>query len=467
MNNQPFINDNFLLENNTAQKLYHDFVADLPIIDYHNHLCPKQVADNKIFNTITDCWLGGDHYKWRAMRANAIPEKYITGNSTDQEKFSKWAETVPYTMCNPLYHWTHLELKRYFGIDNLLNPASGSIIYNSANEQLNTSNFSTQGLIKKMNVEVICTTDDPADSLAFHQKVFNESHTFKMLPTFRPDNYMAIQHPDFIKRLEKLGAISNINIDKFDDLLAALESRIAFFDALGGKLSDHGLSQLHAVDFTASELNAILDKRFSENEISTIEAQKFQSAVLFHLAKMYHKKGWTMQLHLGPIRNNNTRLVNLIGNDAGCDSIDDLEQAAGLSHFLNKLEVEESLPKTILYNLNPKDNEVFATMAGNFQDSSIASKIQWGSGWWFLDQKDGIEKQLNTLSNMGLISRFVGMLTDSRSFLSFPRHEYFRRILCNVIGTQIEKGELPNDMQWIGNMVANISYHNAKEYFKF
>ena len=467
MNNQPFINDNFLLENNTAKKLYYDFVAHLPIIDYHNHLSPKQVADNKIFNTITDCWLSEDHYKWRAMRANAISEKYITGNATDQEKFLKWSETVPYAMCNPLYHWTHLELKRYFGIDSLLNSNSGNAIYNTANEQLNAPEFSSQGLIKKMNVEVICTTDDPSDSLEFHQKVCNESHSFKMLPTFRPDNFMAIQHQDFVKRVEKLSEVSKTNIQNFDDLLSALENRIDFFHSLGGRLSDHGLAQLHAIDFTESELNAILSKRFSGKEITTDEAQKFQSAVLFNLAKLYNQKGWTMQLHLGPIRNNNTRLVNLIGNDAGCDSINDLEQAAGLAYFLNKLEVENSLPKTILYNLNPKDNEVFATMAGNFQDSSIASKIQWGSGWWFLDQKDGIEKQLNTLSNMGLISRFVGMLTDSRSFLSFPRHEYFRRVLCNVIGTQIEKGELPNDLQWIGGMVANISYYNAKNYFKF
>ncbi len=467
MNNQPFISNNFLLENKTAEKLYFDYVANLPIIDYHNHLSPKQVAENKVFNTLTECWLGGDHYKWRAMRANAIDEKYITGNSTEKEKFLNWAETVPYTMCNPLYHWTHLELKRYFGIDTLLNPTSANQIYDVANLQLNKPEFSTQGLMKKMNVEVICTTDDPTDSLKHHQYLKSENHPFKMLPTFRPDNFLAIQHPDYIKRIEKLTEVSKNTIHNFEDLLTALESRIDFFNALGGKLSDHGLTQLHAVDFTETELNAILNKRFSEKEISTIEAQKFQTGLLYYLAKMYSKKGWIMQLHLGPIRNNNTRLLNLVGNDAGCDSINDLEQAAGLSYFLNKLDVEDNLPKTILYNLNPKDNEVFATMAGNFQDSSIASKVQWGSGWWFLDQKDGIEKQLNTLSNMGLISRFVGMLTDSRSFLSFPRHEYFRRILCNVIGTQIEKGQLPNDINWIGNMVSNISYYNAKNYFKF
>lgn len=466
MSNTSFITDDFLLETVASQKLYHDFVSNLPIIDYHNHLNPIEIAQDKIFSSITDCWLNGDHYKWRAMRANAVPEKFITGNTPDQDRFIKWAETVPYTMCNPLYHWTHLELKRYFGIDALLSEKNGKQIYQQINDQIQTKEFSVQNLIQRMHIEVICTTDEPTDSLEYHKQLQNNSFS-KVLPTFRPDKYINIANEDYLTLLNKLEEVTNISIESFSDIVSALENRIDFFDEVGGRLADHGLNQLFAVNFTEVEINTIFQKRLAKQPINLEESKKFQTALLIALGKKYATKNWTMQLHLGAQRDNNTRLANLLGNDVGCDSIGDFHQAAGLSKLLNSLDVEKMLPKTILYNLNPADNEVFATMAGNFNDSSIAGKVQWGSAWWFLDQKDGMEKQINTLSNMGLISRFVGMLTDSRSFLSFPRHEYFRRILCNILGNQIEKGQLPNDIKWIGNMAADISYHNAKNYFKF
>lgn len=461
-----FINDNFLLETSSAQKLYHDFVAALPIIDFHSHLNPAEIASDKIFNSLTDCWLSGDHYKWRAMRANAVPENYITGNAPAQERFQKWAETVPYTMCNPLYHWTHLELKRYFGVDILLDAETGTEIYNSVNSQLQTKEFSVQSMIKKMQVQVICTTDEPTDSLMYHQQLQNNSFC-KVLPTFRPDKFINITHEDYLNTLKNLEEVTNGNIENFSALVEALDKRIEFFHTQGGRLADHGLPQLYAVNYTPSDIDKILNKRLSKQAISNEEMRQFQTALMFQLGKKYCEKNWTMQIHLGALRDNNQRLANLIGKDVGCDSIGDLHQAAGLSLLLNGLDLDNNLPKTIIYNLNPSDNEVFATMAGNFNDSSIAGKIQWGSAWWFLDQKDGMEKQINTLSNMGLISRFVGMLTDSRSFLSFPRHEYFRRILCNMLGEQIEKGLLPNDLTWIGHMAADISYYNAKNYFKF
>ena len=461
-----FINDNFLLETKTAQKLFHDYVVDLPIIDYHNHLNSAEIAQNKIFSTITECWLNGDHYKWRAMRANAVPEHFITGNEVAEIRFQKWAETVPYTMCNPLYHWTHLELKRYFDIDELLNEKTSKSIYNRINEQISTKEFSVQNLIVKMNVELICTTDEPTDDLLYHKQLQGSAFS-KVLPTFRPDKFLIINHGDYLNYLEKLEITTDIIIDSFDSLVRALKKRIDFFDKAGCKLSDHGLSQLYSVNYTEDEINKILNKRLCNKVILPKENQKFQTALLFELAKEYYLRNWTMQLHLGAQRDNNQRLSNLLGSDVGCDSIGDYKQAAGLSCLLNALDLSNSLPKTILYNLNPADNEVFATMAGNYNDSSIAGKVQWGSAWWFLDQKDGMEKQINTLSNMGLLSKFVGMLTDSRSFMSFPRHEYFRRILCNILGTQIEKGQLPNDVEWIGNMASNICYNNAKNYFKF
>ena len=462
-----FLNDHFLLQNPTAEKLYHEYAKVLPIIDYHNHLPPDEIANNKTFSTITEIWLKGDHYKWRAMRANGIDEQFITGNISDQDKFLKWAETVPYTMRNPLYHWTHLELQRYFGISELLDSKSGLDIYAQTNAALREKEFSVKGLLNKMKVEVLCTTDHPTDDLAFHQQELERNSDLKMLPTFRPDKFLVIDNPEFVQFLDKLENIEGNKINSFDHLLAALENRIEFFNVMGCKLADHGLSQLYAIDPSLYNLDRILEKRKTNKKIEQDEVAAFQMAMFYELAKIYHDKNWTMQLHLGAIRNNNSRLMKLVGADVGADSIGDFKQAEGLSVFLNRLDAEEKLSKTILYNLNPGDNELFATMMGNFNDGSAPGKIQWGSAWWFLDQKDGMEKQLNTLSNMGLLSRFIGMLTDSRSFLSFPRHEYFRRILCNLIGKDVENGELPNDTEWLGKMVQDISYNNAKQYFNF
>ncbi|MEM6965917.1 MAG: glucuronate isomerase, partial [Bacteroidota bacterium] len=386
---------------------------------------------------------------------------------TDRAKFLKWAATVPFTARNPLYHWTHLELQRYFDIKKILDANTADEIFEQTNEALQSPNFSVKGLLEKMKVEVVCTTDHPTDSLEFHQKEKASGNNLKMLPTFRPDKFIVIDHPDFLIFLEKLESIIGQDISTFEELMAALANRIEYFDALGCQLADHGLSQLFAVDFKGKNLDKILQKRKSQRKIKRKEAAAFQMAMLYELGKIYHQKNWTMQFHLGAIRNNNSRLLQLVGADVGADSIGDYEQAAGLSAFLNRLDKEGKLAQTILYNLNPRDNEVFATMMGNFNDGSSAGKIQWGSAWWFLDQKDGMEKQINTLSNMGLLSRFVGMLTDSRSFLSFPRHEYFRRILCNLIGKDVENGELPNDSNWLGTMVENICYKNAKQYFNF
>lgn len=464
---KPFLNDNFLLQNSTAELLYHDYAKLLPIIDYHNHLPPDEVASNKQFATITEVWLKGDHYKWRAMRANGIDERFITGDASDRDKFRKWAETVPYTMRNPLYHWTHLELQRYFGIDQLLNKNSADVIYDACNDQLNTDKFTTLELLERMKVEVICTTDHPTDSLVDHSRLRSANNNLKMLPTFRPDKFLVIDGSDFMPFLEKLETIIGSNIRTYDQLVAALETRIDFFHSLGGRLSDHGLRQLYAAEPKGMNFDMILRKRIDGAAITAKEAQAFQMGLLHELGKMYHARNWTMQLHLGAIRNNNDRLLASIGADVGCDSIGDYPQAEGLSYFLNGLDKKGQLGKTILYNLNPGDNELFATMMGNFNDGSTPGKIQWGSAWWFLDQKDGMEKQINALSNMGLLSRFLGMLTDSRSFLSFPRHEYFRRILCNLIGQDVHNGELPNDAEWLGGMVEHICYGNAKRYFDF
>ena len=464
---KPFLNENFLLQNSIAEQLYHNHAKDLPIIDYHNHLPPDEIANDKTFSSITEVWLKGDHYKWRAMRANGIDEKYITGATSDKEQFLKWAKTVPYTMRNPLYHWTHLELQRYFGITDLLSENTGEQIFEQTNAALLTQDFSVKGLLQKMKVEVVCTTDHPTDSLEFHEKEKKSESNLKMLPTFRPDKFVVIDNPEFLVFLEKLEGIIGSDISTFDELISALERRIDYFHSLGCQLADHGLSQLFAVKLQKKNLDKILQKRKNGKKMKRKEVAVFQMVMLHELGKIYHQKKWTMQFHLGAIRNNNSRLLNLIGADVGADSIGDYEQAEGLSSFLNRLDAEGKLTKTILYNLNPRDNELFATMMGNFNDGTFAGKIQWGSAWWFLDQKDGMEKQINTLSNMGLLSRFIGMLTDSRSFLSFPRHEYFRRILCNLIGQDVANGALPNDINWLGEMVENICYKNAKRYFDF
>lgn len=462
-----FIDDDFLLYSRPAQQLYHDFAASMPIIDYHCHLPPADIANNTQYKNLTQIWLDGDHYKWRAMRTNGINEKYITGDASDYEKFEKWAATVPYTMRNPLYHWSHMELRRYFGVNSLLNEESAKATYNRCTELLQTDAFRVQPLLEKMNVEVICTTDDPIDTLKDHQALAKQDLPYIVLPAFRPDKAIFIDSESFTGYIDQLGQAADREIRSLQDLLDALHSRADFFHQMGCRLSDHGLEQLYAADFSDEEVDKILKKRLAGKTIFAGEALIYKSALLYHLGKLYHSKGWTQQFHLGAMRNNNSRMMRQVGPDTGFDSIGDYSQASALARFLDRLDNEDKLTKTILYNLHPGDNEVMATMIGNFNDGSIAGKLQFGSGWWFLDQLDGMEKQMNTLSNMGLISRFVGMLTDSRSFLSYPRHEYFRRLLCNLFGNDVEKGLLPNDMPWIGKLIQDICYNNAKSYFDF
>ena len=465
---KTFLDEDFLLQTDSARTLYHEFAKQMPIIDYHNHLPPDQIVADKTFENLTQIWLYGDHYKWRAMRTNGIHENYCTGDATDYEKFEKWAETVPYTLRNPLYHWTHLELQRYFDVHEVLNPRSARRIYDECSEKLRTPDYSVRNLLRKMNVEVVCTTDDPLDTLEYHQQLATEG-TFEvqMRPAFRPDKFILIGNANFATYLQKLGTIVGFEINRYDDLTKALRARADFFASLGCKLSDHGLEQIYAADFTPEAADSILQKALAGQTLSQNDILVYQSAILHFLGTMYHELGWTQQFHLGALRNNNARALRLLGPDTGWDSIGDWSQAMALSKFLGRLDEYDQLAKTIIYNLNPADNEVIATMIGNFNDGSIAGKVQFGSGWWFLDQKDGMEKQITALSNMGLLSRFVGMLTDSRSFLSFPRHEYFRRILCNMFGNDIENGEIPSDMEWVGQVVQNICYNNAKQYFGF
>ena len=464
-----FLDENFLLQNQTSERLYHEYAADMPVIDYHCHLPVEDIANNRIFNDLTEVWLEGDHYKWRAMRANGIPEKYCTGSdSTGWEKFEKWAETVPYTIRNPLYHWTHLELKRYFGINDLLSQKTARKIFDEANEKLKDSRFSCRGLMQQMNVELVCTTDDPVDSLQHHKKLENEDFGIKILPAFRPDRAMAVEDTEkYNEYLNRLEDVAGFEIRSYEDLMEALKSRHDYFAEMGCRLSDHGIETFYAGDYTEKEMRDIFFKLRSGKNLNRQEIRKFKSGMLIEFALMDHEKGWVQQFHYGAIRNTNTRMFNRLGPDTGYDSIGGEPVAKNMSKFLDRLASRDKLTKTIIYNINPADNELVATMVSNFQDGSAPGKIQYGSGWWFLDQKDGIERQINALSNMGLLSRFVGMLTDSRSFLSFPRHEYFRRILCNIIGTDVENGLLPNDINLLGNMVKDISYFNAKNYFSF
>ncbi|MGE5944903.1 MAG: glucuronate isomerase, partial [Flavobacteriales bacterium] len=422
-------------------------------------------AEDKTFENITDVWINGDHYKWRAMRTLGIKEAFITGKASDKDKFLSWAKTVPYTMRNPLYHWTHLELARYFDIYDLLNEDSAGKIYQVTAEKLNSGDYTCQQLLKKANVEFVCTTEDPMDDLKYHQQLAKSDFTVKVSTAFRPDKAILISHDGYNDYINSLGNVAGTAINNYSDLCDALKSRIDFFHKNGCRISDHGLSHLYFENFTENEINTIFKKKRTNQFISDEETSKFQSAILLFLCETYHQYGWVQQFHLGALRNNNIRMLKILGPDTGWDSIGDYSQAQKLSAFLNALDSKDKLCKTIIYNLNPADNEVMATMIGNFNDGSVKGKVQWGSGWWFLDQKDGMTKQLNTLSSMGLISCFVGMLTDSRSFLSFPRHEYFRRILCNILGDEIKRGELPNDMEWIGKLVSDISYHNAKSYF--
>ena len=442
----------------------------MPIIDYHCHLIPEYVANNHQFDNLSKIWLEGDHYKWRAMRTNGVDERYCTGKDTsDWEKFEKWAATVPYTMRNPLYHWTHLELKTAFGVTKLLNPSTAKEIYDECTAKLRTPDYSARGLMLKYNVETVCTTDDPVDSLEHHLKCKADGFQVKVLPTWRPDKAMAVEVPaDFRAYMEKLATVSGVAISKFADLLTALRKRHDFFASVGCRLSDHGIEEFYAEDYTQTEIEAIFNKVYGGTMLTREEILKFKSAMMIEFAVMDWEKGWTQQFHYGAIRNNNTKMFRLLGPDTGFDSIGEFNTAKSMAKFLDRLALEDKLTKTILYNLNPCANEVIATMLGNFQDGEIAGKIQFGSGWWFLDQKDGMEKQMNALSLLGLLSRFVGMLTDSRSFLSYPRHEYFRRTLCNLLGNDVENGLLPaSEIGFIGQVVEDICYNNAKNYFKF
>jgi len=465
---KKFLDENFLLENKTAEKLYHECAKPMPVIDYHNHLPPDQIANDINFENLTQVWLYGDHYKWRAMRTNGVHESYCTGNKNDYEKFEKWAATVPYTLRNPLYHWTHLELQRYYGITKILSADTAKEIYDEASEKLRSAEFSVRNLLRKANVKVLCTTDDPIDSLEHHAKIKADSFEIKILPAFRPDKAMNVDDvATFNAYVDKVEAASNVSVSSYDDYLKALKNRHDFFATMGSSVSDHGLEQIYAEDYTDAEIKSIFAKIRSGKELDYTENLKFKSAALVEFAKWDAEKGWVQQYHLGALRNNNARMMKNLGPDTGWDSIGDFSQGKALAKFLNKLDTTDQLAKTILYNLNPADNEVMATMIGNFNDGSVAGKVQFGSGWWFLDQKDGMVKQMNALSNMGLLSKFVGMLTDSRSFMSYPRHEYFRRILCNMFGTEIENGELPNNMDWVGKVIQDICFNNANSYFGF
>ena len=467
MKQKNFINENFLLQNNISEELYHKYAASQPIIDYHNHLPPKEIWEDKKYENLTQIWIKADHYKWRAMRTAGIEEKFITGNASDKEKFIAWARTVPKTLRNPLYHWTHLELKRYFGIDELLNEESAERIYEEVNKQLQKPENSCRGLLRKMNIESLCTTEDPIDDLQYHRKLAESDFEVKVSTAFRPDKSLAIEAEGFNDYMLALGESAGVSIKTYQDLKTALLKRIEFFDANGCTLCDHGLERMPFKEATESEVGAIFKKRGEDNEISTDEAEIFRTHFLEFLAATYSEKNWTQQFHLGPLRNNNTRKFEELGPDSGWDSIGDFSQAQTLSKFLDALDQKNKLAKTIIYNINPADNAVFASMIGNFNDGSTKGKIQFGSGWWFLDQKYGIIDQLNSLSNMGLVSCFVGMLTDSRSFLSFPRHEYFRRVLCNLFGSEMASGEIPLDMDLVGETITAISYKNANEYFNF
>jgi glucuronate isomerase len=465
---KPFLSENFLLQTKSAERLYHDYAADMPIFDYHCHLPVAEIADNKNFTNLTAIWLHGDHYKWRAMRANGIDETYITGTASDKDKFRAWAATVPKTLRNPLYHWTHLELKNPFGIsDTLLSPATADTVYDTCSAMLQQENFSTRGLLKHMKVKVICTTDDPLDTLEHHRKIStDQDFSTKVLPTWRPDRAMATEDPaTFNQWVDRLAVCTGRDIVSYADFHDSLRERHTFFHEMGCRLSDHGIEEPYAEHYTEAEVTAIFAKIRSGQQLTQQETLAFKSAMLFEFAVMDHDRGWTQQFHFGTLRNNSSRAFRDLGPDTGYDSIGDFTMGRNLNRFLDRLDSGDRLTKTILYVLNPRDNEMIATLIGNFQDGRIPGKIQFGSGWWFNDQKDGMERQMNALSTMGLISRFVGMLTDSRSFLSYPRHEYFRRILCNLFGNDIENGELPADYELIGNTIQDICYRNAVSYF--
>jgi glucuronate isomerase len=462
-----FIHRDFLLQTDVAKHLFHEHAEKMPIFDYHCHLPVQQVADDIQFKNLTQIWLYGDHYKWRAMRTNGVDERFCTGDASDWEKFEKWAQTVPHCLRNPLYHWTHMELKRPFGIsDKLLGPQTAKDIYDKCNELLQTPQFSTRGIMRQMNVKVVCTTDDPIDDLRHHKKIAADGFEVKVYPAWRPDKGMAVENVKAVSEwIDKLSQAAGMDIKNFGDYLAALRKRHDYFHAAGCRLSDHGIETAYADDYTDSEIKKIFDKIRSGKDLDGSEILKFKSAMMFEFGLMDAEKGWVQQFHMGALRNNNSRLFKSLGPDTGLDSIGDFDIGRALVKFLDRLDSQKKLPKTILYNLNPRDNELLATIMGSFQDGSVPGKMQLGSGWWFLDQRDGMEKQMTALSNLGLLSRFVGMLTDSRSFLSYPRHEYFRRILCNILGNDVESGLIPKDMKLLGQMVEDICFNNAKNYF--
>ncbi len=464
---KQFLDKDFLLQTDTAKELYHNHAERMPIIDYHCHLNPKQIAENHQFKDLTEIWLGGDHYKWRVMRANGIPEEYITGNKSSYEKFEKWAATLPYTMRNPLYHWTHLELSRIFNINKVLNSQNAKEIYQECTEKLQTPEFRVQAIMKKMNVEIVCTTDDPIDSLEYHQQICTEGIHTRVYPAWRPDKVLAIDNFKALNEyMTKLEAASNTTILTYKNLLDALQKRHDFFTAHGCKLSDHGLDTFYAEHYTEQEIEVIFLKARMGKSLTTQEVRKYRSALLFDLAIMDAQSGWVQQYHIGANRNNNKRMFKALSPDTGFDAIDDQPISTSMNRFFSHLDQENLLAKTIVYNLNPRDTELMIANAYNFNDGSFPGKMQYGAAWWFLDQINGIQNQINALSGIGLLSRFIGMLTDSRSFLSYPRHEYFRRILCNILGDEIEKGLLPtSELPFISQMVENISYNNAKNYF--
>jgi len=470
MTTDCFISEDFFLENEPSRRLYHDYAENMPIIDYHCHLPPGQIAEDYRFKNMTDIWLAGDHYKWRAMRANGVPEQYCTGNAPDRDKFQKWAETMPRLLRNPLYYWTHLELKRYFGIDDrLLCPETADSVWSEGNRRLGDPSFSARGLMKQSNVVLACTTDDPTDDLRYHRAVAEDSaFDIAVLPTWRPDKAMAVEDSaTFNVWVDALAHACDLHIHDYSSFMDALNRRHDSFHEAGCRLSDHGLTTAYAEQYTEHEVVQAFEKIRGGAELDSEQMLKFKSAMLYEFGLMDSRRNWTQQYHLGALRNANTRAFSQIGPDTGFDSIGDVEVARPLARLLDRLNSADALPRTILYNLNPRDNATMAAMIGNFQDGSSPGKMQYGSAWWFLDQKDGIEKQLETLSNMGMLSRFVGMLTDSRSFLSYTRHEYFRRILCNLLGSDMERGLIPADVKLVGGIVQDICYNNAASYFGF
>jgi glucuronate isomerase len=467
MTMKPFLDENFLLQSRTAEKLYHEYAKGMPIFDYHCHLSPKEIAENKRYRNITELWLGGDHYKWRALRSNGVEEKYITGDAGDKEKFMKWAETMPHCIGNPLYHWTHLELRRYFGIELLISPETAEEIWEKCNAMLKSDEFSARGLIQRSNVRVVCTTDDPSDTLEYHKAIAGDpSFATRVLPAFRPDKYINIDKDIFTMWIGKLGAAAGSEIRTFADLLGALKVRLDYFHQAGCRVSDHGLDPLVYAEGSLEDASRIFRKAVQGVVLSEREVCIYKTQVLLFLGREYARRNWVMQFHMGVIRNNNRRMMKLLGPDTGFDAIGDFPMAEALARTLNTLEETGELPRTILYSINPGDNDVLGAIIGCFQGGGIPGKLQFGSGWWFNDQKDGMIRQMTTLANLGLLSRFVGMLTDSRSFLSYTRHEYFRRILCNLIGEWVENGEVPADMNLLGKMVQDISYNNAERYFQ-